>query len=538
MQRQEQSQEPDSRGLHSRSIDRGRYDAELVGHSGDDRGGQAGLETARRARRAGTVEGFRLDEAQRSDLELLGQQLFAGQRAAGFRYPVLEQRYDFASGPASLRLSRPFPVESVSQSRRPLDREYADRHPPREARHLCGGRLDRPHHALEVGVPKRAHFGPRNDVRSVERRSSAEPLEPAGKSQGDIRLWSGEFGRRGNVRVRRGQADGELVDPLERLDVDAVGRQGRGRRQSWQRRVPADRSGARFVYLQQMTALHPNREDLHDRTLRFRTEGSDMNARMMRVGRQELWVAVKPGTKDRPPLLLFNGIGANLELAEPFMRAMDERECVIFDIPGVGGSPPPALPYRPSTIARWAAGIVEQLGYQTVDVAGVSWGGGAAQQFAHQYPKICRKLVLAATSPGAIMVPGSPSVLWKMATPRRYLDREFMRRIAPEIYGGGFRHKPELVDALAEAMSGASQIGYAYQILAMAGWTSLPWLWTLKQPTLILAGRDDPIVPLANGRLMARMIPNSRLEILEDGHLFMVSRPVETAAIVETFLDE
>jgi pimeloyl-ACP methyl ester carboxylesterase len=146
--------------------------------------------------------------------------------------------------------------------------------------------------------------------------------------------------------------------------------------------------------------------------------------------------------------------------------------------------------------------------------------------------------VLAATSPGAIMVPGSPGVLWKMATPRRYLDREFMRRVAPEIYGGGFRQRPELVEALSEAMSGPSQIGYAYQILAMAGWTSLPWLWTLKLPTLILAGRDDPIVPLANGRLMARMIPNSRLEILDDGHLFMVTRPVETAAIVEKFLDE
>ena len=69
-----------------------------------------------------------------------------------------------------------------------------------------------------------------------------------------------------------------------------------------------------------------------------------MNTRMVRVGRQELWVAVKPGSKDRPPLLLFNGIGANLELAGPFMRAMTNVEVVIFDIPGVGGSPLPA-PY-------------------------------------------------------------------------------------------------------------------------------------------------------------------------------------------------
>jgi hypothetical protein len=42
-----------------------------------------------------------------------------------------------------------------------------------------------------------------------------------------------------------------------------------------------------------------------------------MNARMLRVLGQDLWVSVKPGAKDRPPLLLFNGIGANVELAAP-----------------------------------------------------------------------------------------------------------------------------------------------------------------------------------------------------------------------------
>jgi poly(3-hydroxyalkanoate) depolymerase len=267
-------------------------------------------------------------------------------------------------------------------------------------------------------------------------------------------------------------------------------------------------------------------------------DSDQFEVRTIEVGTQLLRVATRRGPKGRPPLLLFNGIGASLELAKPFMRALKRTEAIIFDVPGVGGSPKPSGPYRPSTIARLAERLITQLGRRRVDVAGVSWGGGMAQQFAHQHYAMCRKLVLAATSPGAIMVPGSPGVLWKMATPRRYLDREFMRRVAPEIYGGGFRQRPELVDELASAMSGASQIGYAYQILAMAGWTSLPWLWTLKQPTLILAGRDDPIVPLANGRLMARMIPNSRLEILDDGHLFMVTRPVETAAIVEKFLDE
>ena len=267
-------------------------------------------------------------------------------------------------------------------------------------------------------------------------------------------------------------------------------------------------------------------------------DSSAFDVKMIEVGAQPLRVAIKHGPKSRPPLLLFNGIGANLELAKPFMTALKGGEAIIFDVPGVGGSPRPATPYRPSTIARLAARLIDQLGYRRADIGGVSWGGGIAQQFARQHYQLCRRLVLAATSPGVIMVPGSPKVLWKMATPRRYLDKGFMRRVAPEIYGGMFRENPDLIAEHAKAMWGASEVGYLYQVIAMAGWTSLPWLWTLKQPTLIMAGRDDPIVPLANAKLMARMMANARLEILDDGHLFMVTRPTESAAIVEKFLAE
>jgi poly(3-hydroxyalkanoate) depolymerase len=267
-------------------------------------------------------------------------------------------------------------------------------------------------------------------------------------------------------------------------------------------------------------------------------ESAEFDIRMIEVGAQPLRVAVKRGPKGRPPFLLFNGIGANLELARPFMRALKRTEAIVFDVPGVGGSPAPSYPYRPSSIARLAAQLLTQLGHKRADIAGVSWGGGMAQQFAHQNYDMCRKLVLAATSPGALMVPGNPRVLWKMATPRRYIDKGFMRRVAPEIYGGAFRKNPQLVEAYAGAMAGASDRGYLYQVLAMTGWTSLPWLWTLKQPTLILAGSDDPIVPPVNARLMARLMPNARLEILDDGHLFLVTRPVESAAIIEKFLAE
>ena len=262
----------------------------------------------------------------------------------------------------------------------------------------------------------------------------------------------------------------------------------------------------------------------------------DLETRQIAVNGQLLQVAVKHGSGVQPPLLLFNGIGANWELARPFLEAFTSTTAIIFDVPGVGGSPRSLLPYRPSTLARLAAGLVAELGYAQIDVAGVSWGGAIAQQFAHQYPKLCRRLVLAATAPGVTMVPASPSVLWKMATPRRYTDKGYMNRIAADIYGGAFRDDPSLIGKHAAAMHGARNLGYLYQLLAISGWTSLPWLWSLTQPTLVLMGRDDPLVHPVNGQILSALIPNAELRMIDDGHLFILTRPEETAGVIEAFL--
>ncbi|MEQ6248043.1 poly(3-hydroxyalkanoate) depolymerase [Sulfitobacter sp. HNIBRBA3233] len=252
---------------------------------------------------------------------------------------------------------------------------------------------------------------------------------------------------------------------------------------------------------------------------------------------QKLHVAIKSGSMDKPPLLMFNGIGANLELGFPFLEALGDRRAVLFDVPGVGGSPMPALPYRPATLARLAKHLLEILGIDRCDVSGVSWGGGLAQQFAWQYPRICRKLVLVATSSGWTMVPGKPSVLSRMASIKRYTDPGYMRSIAAEIYGGAFRTDDGLIGAHVSGMKPSSNAGYMLQLLAMTGWTSVHWLWRLKQPTLVISGTDDPLIPVANARLLARLIPDARLELVDDGHLFMVTDPKGTARMVNGFLD-
>jgi poly(3-hydroxyalkanoate) depolymerase len=263
-----------------------------------------------------------------------------------------------------------------------------------------------------------------------------------------------------------------------------------------------------------------------------------MEIKVFDVDGQELRTAIRKGTSSRPPLMMFNGIGANLELARPFIEQLDDTTAIIFDVPGVGGSPAPGFPYRPSTLARLAKRLGEILGYDRMDISGVSWGGGLAQQFAFQYPSVCRKLILAATAPGFTMVPGKPNVLSKMASPRRYTDPGYLRSIAADIYGGAFRTDPTLIGKHAAAMKGATQYGYMLQLLAMSGWTSLPWQWLLRQPTLILSGNDDPLVPMINAKMMHQMISKSRLEVIDDGHLFMVTKPRETAEIIEGFLRE
>jgi pimeloyl-ACP methyl ester carboxylesterase len=134
------------------------------------------------------------------------------------------------------------------------------------------------------------------------------------------------------------------------------------------------------------------------------------------------------------------------------------------------------------------------------------------------------------------MVPPNPGVLFQMATPRRYVDAEHAQRVAGNVYGGDFRRDPALARRTLRHVRFAGRSGYYLQLAAVFGWTSLPWLWTLRQPTLILAGTDDPIVPAMNARLMQAMIRDARLEVVDCGHLFLVTRARASARIVDDFL--
>lgn len=261
----------------------------------------------------------------------------------------------------------------------------------------------------------------------------------------------------------------------------------------------------------------------------------EVGGRTLRVAH---WRLDEPS--DHPPILFFNGIGANIEAVAPLAEAMPERGFIIFDMPGVGESPEPVLPYNPFTMCWTAAQLLDSLGSEEVDVMGVSWGGAMAQHFALQHGGRTRKLVLAATTPGMLMVPGKWSALSKMVDPRRYVDPNYMNEHFATLYGGMTRDTKATArrDHIGR-IKPPSPRGYLYQLIAMLGWTSAPALPFLKKDTLVMMGGDDRIVVPANGKILAGLIPNAKLVEFEDGgHLFLLTHSEEAVAEIRAFLDE
>lgn len=249
--------------------------------------------------------------------------------------------------------------------------------------------------------------------------------------------------------------------------------------------------------------------------------------RTLRVGR---WNADAPGR----PLLVFNGIATNLEMLTPVAHALG-RPVVAFDMPGVGGSPDPVLPYTAVSMAATAGVLLDRLGIERADVMGISWGGGIAQQFALQHRPRTGALILAASSAGLILTPGALQLLAVVADPFAYAGDAAMQRHLARLFNGGGGGAAVSLNAARPA----SPSGWLYQLGALLGWSSVPLLPWLDVPTLILAGGEDEVVPSLNARILHALIPGSRLDLFAGGgHLFMLSHTADFAAAVNRFLTE
>jgi len=225
---------------------------------------------------------------------------------------------------------------------------------------------------------------------------------------------------------------------------------------------------------------------------------------------------------------------------QPFVAELgDRRELIGFDLPGTGGSARPAWPMRMAQLARLVAQVLDQLGYERVDVLGYSLGGVVAQELAHRAPDRVDRLVLCATTPGLPSVPPNPLVAALMLTPARYWSRQLAELILPIIAGGRTaRDKDALAAQIEERLARPpTALGYVYQLYALSGWSSHAWIGQIRHNALVVHGDRDPVVPLANGRYLADALPHGRLEVIRGaGHLVLLDDPASAAPAIKEFL--
>ena len=235
------------------------------------------------------------------------------------------------------------------------------------------------------------------------------------------------------------------------------------------------------------------------------------------------------------PILLHSGIFSEMHHWGPLVEHLHGCRVITYDAPGIGSSQVPSSPMSMRGLADIGAGILDQLGLDSAHVLGVSFGGAVAQQMAMSHPERVDRLILASTSFGGPALPGRPASLLRMMHPRGY-HPDRLAKSAGAMFGGRMRTEPELAADLKMSKPRSFRAA-AFRLSALAGWTSLLHLPSIRHETLVLCGDDDPVTPHVNHRTMARLIPSARLHTVKGGgHLVLLDSAHEVGPVITSFL--
>jgi poly(3-hydroxyoctanoate) depolymerase len=240
-----------------------------------------------------------------------------------------------------------------------------------------------------------------------------------------------------------------------------------------------------------------------------------------------------------PPLLMFNGLGAFLEILDPLREALSGFTTIAFDAPGVGRSAKPRRFMRMQHHAHLGALLLDHLGVERADIFGVSWGGALAQEFTFRHPDRVRRIILAATTAGPVLLM-RPDLYLSFFDMRDRSSKSYLNKVAPKLHGGKVRQDPHVLERMGmlKFLMKKNSAAYYVQMAAAAGWSSLRYLFRMDNEALILAGDDDPIVRAYNAQILSMGLCKSELKILRnEGHFFIVTAAEETASLVREFLE-
>lgn len=244
-----------------------------------------------------------------------------------------------------------------------------------------------------------------------------------------------------------------------------------------------------------------------------------------------------------PRLLYCNGSGATLDSVRPLLGMLASRfDLLAFDYRGMGASAPSIEPYTMADLAIDVAGLLDAVGWDVTALAGLSFGGMVAQEFAVSFPQRVRRLALLATSPGGAYASYPLERLADLPPAQRdeRSTRLADRRWTPDWLAANPR-QAMLAAGFAAARDGGETAdqarGRELQLRARRGHDVLDRLHRVNCPTLVGNGRYDDIAPVANGQAIVDRIPDAVFHVYDGGHTFLLQDPTAWTDL-EAFLTD
>lgn len=252
------------------------------------------------------------------------------------------------------------------------------------------------------------------------------------------------------------------------------------------------------------------------------------------------------GPKDDPlPIVLLHGTSSSLHTWDGWVDGLKaQRRVIRFDLPGFALTGPTAdHDYTIGTYVRFVIAMLDALRVPRAVIAGNSLGGYIAWSTAAAHPDRIDRLILVDAS-GYPPKPQSVPIGFRIArTPglnrlfRSTLPRSLIESSVKNVYGDPSKVTPELVDRYSDmTLREGNRIAVSHRL--QQGYTGDPALIrALRQPTLIIWGGRDRLIPLEHGERFARDIAGSKLVIFDSlGHVPQEEDPARTVAAVRTFL--
>jgi pimeloyl-ACP methyl ester carboxylesterase len=252
------------------------------------------------------------------------------------------------------------------------------------------------------------------------------------------------------------------------------------------------------------------------------------------------------GTPAGPPVVCVQHFMGNLDNFDPAISdaLATGREVILFDNAGVGSSTGTA-PDTVDAMAADAAGFIDGLGLATVDLLGHSMGGEVAQLIALDRPDLVRRLVLVGTGPrgGELMTPDTARLFAKR--PQDGLDMWLPIMFSPskESQAAGRAFISRITARAQDRDVPVSEQTIAAHGAAAAEWGiqaegSVDYLSRIAQPTLVVNGSNDIVIPTINSYTLYQGLPDAELTLYPDAnHGAHFQYPARFARRVIDFLD-